>query len=345
MIKTILIASFFLIIQVFAVSGSVIGQVLPSFPGEEIWNYEIPKVSNAVKSITETIKMRSGEQDPLKVSRITTSHFYKSGKIKQVEFLDIQSKEIRGYVSFDTLGRFKEHENISTNYWIKFSYDDKNGISKKIRKEPDVYGIKDNIIQYDLELLKPKTEERYRNKDMLIDSTVYSYNEYGDLKSKIVYNTSGYGITLSSSFTGGKERKEVIPTDTTSYNYTYNQNGKIIKKTKYRGQNIYEQYTYTQRGDTLISHKKGYNAFREMTKEFENWKIHITYLDGYKYIKKVYRNEQLLSLIHFDDDKIKEKINHTYEFTNDAHGNWTELNHYKEGELIETKFREITYWD
>lgn len=60
-----------LIAQLFCIENSATGQVLPSFPGERTWGYEMSKVSNGVKSITETVKILSDEHDTLETSKIT----------------------------------------------------------------------------------------------------------------------------------------------------------------------------------------------------------------------------------------------------------------------------------
>jgi len=77
-----------------------IGQILPSFPDEEIWNYEIPQVSKEVKSITETLKVASDDSDSLKISRITKSYFYRDGKMKRVDFVNTESKKPEGVCLF-----------------------------------------------------------------------------------------------------------------------------------------------------------------------------------------------------------------------------------------------------
>jgi hypothetical protein len=331
-----------------------IGQVLPSFPDEKIWGYETPKVSNEVKSITETLKVGSDDNDFLKISRITKSHFYRTGKIKRVDFVNTESKDLKGSVYFDSYGRIKKRENLDSDYTVRFTYDDRKGISCKSRPKPDVYGMKYNVIQYDLELLKPKIEKRYRSKDMLIDSTTYSYNSQGDIKTKIVYNTSGYGITLGSSITGGEEKKDVLPHDTTRFEYKYNDVGKVRVKTKFWLQGPYKQYIYSQSGDTLITTKKEYKKYsdrkwqvEEVTKKVGNITIKLIYLNSSYFddIKKIYKNDRLTALIRFKDNKVTNRIDHSYEITKDALGHWISMRHFKKGELVEVKKREIQYWN
>ena len=352
--KNILIVFLFSIVQLLAIQSLAIGQILPYFPDEEIWGYQIPKVSNEVKSITETLKVASDNNDSLKISRITKSHFYRSGKIKRVDFVNTESKNLKGSVYFDSHGRIKKRESLDSDYTVRFTYDDKNGVSKKIRREPDVYGIKDNIIQYDLELLKPKIEKRYRSKDMLIDSTTYSYNSQGDLKTKIAYNTSGYGITLGSSITGGEEKKDVFPHDTTRFEYKYHDSGKVKEKTKFWLNGPYKKYFYSQSGDTLVTTQKEHEKYSDtkwqiekITKTFGNTTIELIYLNSSYFddIKKMYKNSRLTALIRFKDGKITNKIDHSYEISKDTLGNWIELKHYKDGELVKTRIREIQYWN
>jgi len=105
--KKILIVFLFFIVQLLAIQSLAIGQILASFPDEEIWGYQIPKVSNEVKSITETLKVASDNNDSLKISRITKSHFYRNGKIKRVDFINTESKNLKGSVYFDSYGRIK----------------------------------------------------------------------------------------------------------------------------------------------------------------------------------------------------------------------------------------------
>ena len=328
------------------------GQTLPSFPGEIMHRYEVPEVSKDVKSITETLRSISEESDILKVQRITRTHFYADGIIKRVDFFNAASKKLRGSVYFDSLGRIIKRERLDSGYLAKFRYDDKQGISFKIRPEPDVYGIKDEIIYYDLKLLKPKIKKRYRSKDMLIDSAVYHYNNYGDLNLEIVYNTSGYGMTLSSSFTGDEEKKYVLAHDTTRFEYKYSKTGKMIEKTEFRSKDPFKRYSYSQSGDTLITTIEDYDEFsdikwevEEVFKESGDTTIKLIYLNSRYYddFKEIYKNGRLTSLIRFKDGKITDQTNHTYDITRDAKGHWIEIKHFKEGQLVEVKSREIQY--
>lgn len=349
--KNILIVFFLLTTQLLSIHRLATGQVLPSFPDEKIWTYESFEISSEVKSIKETLKRVSAEDDSLAISSGTMFHFYKNPQIKKAEFFDKNSKQIRGFVDFDTHGRIKRRESIDSGYIATFTYDDENGISKKNRARPDLYGIQSNVIQYDLELLKPKIEERYRE-DMLIDSTVYSYNSQGDLKSKIVYNTSGYGIILDSSFTGGEEKIDVLLHDTTRFEYEYNQDGKIVTKTEYRSKDPYKQYSYSQQGDTLITIQREFKKYNdpkwqveEVTKEFADTTVQIIYLQDYDDIKYVYKKGRLVSSIRLDDKKITEIKNHSYQIITDDRGNWIKMKHFKDGELVKFKKREIEYWN
>lgn len=172
------------------------------------------------------------------------------------------------------------------------------------------------------------------------------------MKSKIVYNTSGYGLTLGSGFTGGEEEKHVLPHDTTRFEYEYDKNGKIVTKTEFRTEDPYEQYSYNQHGDTLITIQRKFRKFsdqkwklEEVKKEFADTTIQIIYLRDFDDIKQVFKNNRLVSLIRFKGDEITNKINHSYKMTMDNFGHWVKLKHFEEGELVGVKAREIEYWE
>ncbi len=181
----------------------------------------------------------------------------------------------------------------------------------------------------------------------------YRYNDTDSLSEKIYINTpNGPKITLTKSFTKGKEEIYLYPNDTTTYQYSTAGDTLIRKEYTERGlYKVFKNAKGYRKIETMNNSSKKNRLYYEFIKTYNDSitnDIHIFYSD--KNEKSIYTTLETLTKI------IRSSINdmHSYreeeEYKHidyDKYGNWILKQYYKKGssKAYRTILRKIKYYE
>ncbi|GEM_PF-2016652 len=335
-------------------SKSIDAQNLPSYPSHRFVAYDIPDVPKAVKNIKVTVQ-ELNRNNSLEVEDIKTFNFRKNGSIKSVEFIN-SSNELYSVHYYDKFERIKLQISVRDDPYVfnRYNYNDSLLVTKRFRQNSNGKILRKNLIEYSSYPFRPIKFKTFKNDSTLADSTILTYTEFGDLKTRVFYNTpNGYGITVGKSITGNKDEFTAWPNDTVAYlKYKYDQEGNILERRKFDSGALEEKNVYTRKTDTLVTTTYHYSSFdgkitsKKIEKEFGDFK-EVTSLGSYTDYKYIYSKGQLKSELAFENQRDTTYYNrkYTYKTKKDDRGQMVELRQFEDGKLIQLVTRKIEYWN
>ena len=336
-------------------SKSSDAQTLPSYPLHKFVAYEIPDVPKSVKNIRVTVQSLN-RNDSLEIKDIKTFHFRKNGSIKSVEFVNEKTNEFYSVHYYDKFGRIKLQVSVRDDPYVfsRYNYNDSLLVTKRFRQNSDGKILRKNFIEYSSNPTLPVKFKTFKNDSTLADSTRLTFTKFGDLKTRVFYNTpNGGGITIGKSITGDKDEFTAWPSDTVAYfEYKYDQEGNILERREIDSGDLEEKIVYTRKKDTLVTTRYHYSFFdgkitsKKIEKEFGNFR-EVTSLGSYTDRKYLYFKGQLQSELAFESERDTTYYNrkYTYKTKKDDRGQMVELRQFEDGKLIQLVTRVIEYWN
>tara|TARA_A100000171_G_scaffold35626_1_gene34167 strand:- start:4699 stop:5727 length:1029 start_codon:yes stop_codon:yes gene_type:complete len=321
---------------------------LPSFPTNIYWNQLDAKTetNNLFKIRIEYYEVKDDSTSFRSISPVH-EYIFSHGKIDSIHFINTQTDSIFRTFILDDFQRVKEERIYLKSAWepiVNYQYNDIENTSSKETFLQDSSLHMRVKIKYDSQNQPLKMEE-YKKDSILTRYWLYEYDSCQNLTKKLMVNTpNGPGITaFGNSF-------EPWPNDTTTYQNTYKQGCKQLKKLEFHNSSLQESTEYFFSGDTAITKTFEYSYGGEISvvktiKEASSIKITSTEYLNYSpsLFQYTYFNNIPISYTHTSSGELVKELNYTTNYIKDSRGNWVERNFYENGVLTKKAKRIIWY--
>ena len=179
--------------------------------------------------------------------------------------------------------------------------------------------------------------------DTLRHYYTYAYNDNDSLVTKIFNNTpDGFGITLSRSFTGDEETKELWPNDTSVYEYSEKEDTLIRKR--YDNRELKETHKYYKQ-DTLEYQETEGAVEKNIIIKTPTYIQERHVFSSDLFIFTFGKHADIYETININNPEYNKKEVQDIEIKEDPYGNWISKKYYREHQLIKKIEREITYYN